>query len=75
MIPLYDVKPHNCFIVESIDLDKDTTRHLHDLGLEEGTSLFVVNNYKGDVIIEIEGVRLCINKEISKKISGDIKWL
>lgn len=43
-------------------------RHLENLGFVEGSSITVISDVSGDVIVEVKGSRLALNKSMSHRI-------
>ena len=54
--------------VVKVNADDKTKKHLESLGLVINSELKVISSNGGNVIIEVKGVRLALNREIAMKI-------
>ena len=54
--------------VVKVNADDKTKKHLESLGLVINSELKVTSSNGGNVIIEVKGVRLALNREIAMKI-------
>ena len=48
--------------------DEKTKKHLQSLGVVLNGKISVISNSNGNVIIEVKGVRLALNRDIASKI-------
>ena len=56
-------------VVERIGGDKDTIRHLKELGITVGDTVKVTNSVNGDLVIEVKGgTKIALNKDQGMKI-------
>ena len=56
-------------IVERIGGDKETIRHLKELGITVGDTVKVTNSVNGDLVIEVKGgTKIALNKDQCMKI-------
>ncbi len=57
------------YTVNSLNLDKATTRRLEALGLTRGTDIKLLNrNREGSVILMVRGSRLALGRKIAETI-------
>lgn len=49
-------------------LDDSLRKHLEDLGMIQGSKITVIKEKDGDVIIQVKGSRIAINKGLASKI-------
>lgn len=47
---------------------EEIRRHLENLGFVPGAEVTVISAYGGDVIVNVKGSRVAINKEMANKI-------
>ena len=63
------IAPINTLLtVVRIALDEKNKKHLQNLGLIEQTKIKVISSSGGNVIIEVKGVRLALNRDTATKI-------
>ena len=55
-------------IVQRVGGSKEVVKHLNDLGLIQGTSVTIVNEFAGNLILRIKDANVALNKEATKKI-------
>ena len=48
--------------------DEKLKQHLNNLGIIVGSNITLIQEKKGDVILNVKGVRVALNKKIKKKI-------
>lgn len=61
--------PHNVELtVMRVGTDTKTKKHLQSLGVMPNGKLKIIASAYGNVIIEVKGVRLAMNKEVATKI-------
>lgn len=66
---LNDAKIGSVYTVNSLDLDRATTRRLEALGLTKGTDVKILNrNRGGSIILMVRGSRLALGKKIAETI-------
>jgi ferrous iron transport protein A len=46
----------------------ETAQHLRNLGFVEGSNLRVVSEQSGNIIVEVKGVQVALNKQAASKI-------
>jgi ferrous iron transport protein A len=62
---LYDGKVDGRYIVEEVNVKENITRRLEALGINEGTTIEVLNRKKkGAMVIKVRGTRLALGKSI-----------
>ena len=66
---LYDTQKDREYMVEGLYVEEAVTRRLQALGLNDGTTVNVLNRKKhGALIIQVRGTRLALGKHISSNI-------
>lgn len=66
---LYDGKVDGRYIVEEVNVKENITRRLEALGINEGTTIEVLNRKKkGAMVIKVRGTRLALGKSIVDEI-------
>lgn len=69
---LFDAKKGISYIVKGLFVEEAVTRRLQALGLNDGTTITVLNRKKkGALIIKVRGTRLAIGKHIASSIEVD----
>lgn len=48
--------------------DEKTRRHLESLGIFTNSTLTIISQNNGNVIVVVKGVRLALNKDVATKI-------
>lgn len=48
--------------------DEKTRRHLESLGIFTNSTLTIISQNSGNVIVVVKGVRLALNKDVATKI-------
>jgi len=66
---LFEAKKGKFYIVKGLFVEEAITRRLQALGLNDGTTITVLNRKeKGALIIKVRGTRLAIGKHIASCI-------
>lgn len=66
---LNNAKIGGVYTINSLELDKATTRRLEALGLTKGTDIRILNrNREGSVILMVRGSRLALGSKITETI-------
>ncbi len=66
---LYEAEKGRSYCIEGLFVEPGITRRLQALGLNEGTTVKVLNRKKrGALIIQVRGTRLALGKHISSSI-------
>ena len=61
--------PHNVELtIMRVGTDQKTKKHLQSLGVMPKGTIKIIASAYGNVIIEVKGVRLAMNKEVATKI-------
>ena len=61
--------PHNVELtIMRVGTDQKTKKHLQSLGVMPKSIIKIIASAYGNVIIEVKGVRLAMNKEVATKI-------
>lgn len=70
---LFDAKKGISYIVKGLFVEEAVTRRLQALGLNDGTTITVLNRKKkGALIIKVRGTRLALGKHIASGIEVDV---
>ena len=68
MMPVTMAAAGETVLVKRI-MGKDETRHhLHDLGLMEGDQVTVVQNNKGNLILQVKNGRIALDEQLAMRI-------
>lgn len=67
-MPITLCKVGDTVIVQRIGGSQEVVKHLNDLGLIVGTSVTIVNEFAGNLILRIKDANVAINKDTAKKI-------
>lgn len=66
---LYEAEKGKSYQIEGLHVEPAITRRLQALGLNDGTSVYVLNRKKrGALIIRVRGTRLALGRHISSNI-------
>jgi len=66
---LFDGNIDSNYIVEEVNVIENISRRLEALGINEGTSIKILNKKKqGAMIIKVRGTRLALGKSIVNRI-------
>lgn len=66
---LYDAEKGASYLIKGLYVEPAITRRLQALGLNDGTTVNVLNRKKrGALIIQVRGTRLALGKHISSNI-------
>ena len=68
LIPLSMVNPGQEVLVKSIRGKDDAKRFLENLGFVENTTISIVNELGGNVIVNVKGTRVAISKAMASRI-------
>ena len=61
--------PHNVDLtIMRVGTDQKTKKHLQSVGVMPNSVIKIIASAYGNVIIEVKGVRLAMNKEVATKI-------
>lgn len=71
---LYEAQKGASYLIEGLYVEPAITRRLQALGLNDGTTVNVLNRKKhGALIIQVRGTRLALGKHISSNIEISAK--
>lgn len=63
------IAPHNTELeVKRIGADEKIKKHLHELGICEGSKITLLSSAGGNVIVVVKEGRLCLDKNLAGKI-------
>ena len=66
---LFEAQKGSEYIIDGLFVEEAVTRRLQALGLNDGTSVKVLNRKKkGALIIQVRGTRLALGKHLSSNI-------
>ncbi len=68
MMPITMANPGERVLVKRITGKDETRRHLNELGLVEGDSVTVVQNNKGNLILQIKDGRVALDEKLAMRI-------
>ena len=68
MMPITMANPGERVLVKRITGKDETRRHLNELGLVEGDSVTVVQNNKGNLILQIKDGRVAMDEKLAMRI-------
>lgn len=67
-MPISLLKPGDVRVVTAIRGNDSTVKHLYDLGIIEGVEIRVISQLDGNLIIDVKGSRLAIEKSLTSRI-------
>ncbi|WP_321971202.1 FeoA family protein [Paratractidigestivibacter sp.] len=67
-LPLAMLGEDECAKVVKIKGGAELKKHLTDLGLVEGAEVTVISRVSGDVIVNVKGARLALNRTMSSHV-------
>lgn len=69
IMTLYEARKGESYCIEGLYVEPAITRRLQALGLNDGTTITVLNRKKrGALIIQVRGTRLALGKHLSSNI-------
>lgn len=68
MVPLTFMNIDEISIISRIDSKKETKDFLEKLGFVEGSEVSLVSKNNGNIIVNIRGTRMALDKQIASKI-------
>ena len=68
MMPITMANPGQSVLVKKISGKDETRRHLNELGLVEGDMITVVQNNKGNVILQVKDGRIALDQKLAMRI-------
>ena len=67
-VPLFTVRPGTKGRIGRIGGKEELRRHLYDLGFTVGENITVMQGCAGDMIVDIRGSRIAIDRSVTSKI-------
>ena len=67
-LPLAMLGEDECAKVVKIKGSSELRKHLSDLGLVEGAEVKVISRVSGDVIVNVKGARLALNRTMASHV-------
>jgi len=68
MMPLTMAQPGECSLIKKVGGRPETRRFLENLGFVAGGEVSVISKTGGNVIVEVKGSRVAVNREMAAKI-------
>ena len=67
-MPLTMAQPGTCSLIKRVGGKPETRQFLENLGFVAGGTVSVVSRTGGNVIVEVKGARVAVNREMAAKI-------
>lgn len=67
-MPLTMVRPGTCNLIKKVGGKPETRRFLENLGFVAGERIAVISRTGGNVIVEVKGTRVAVNRDMAAKI-------
>lgn len=67
-MPLTMAQPGTCNLIKKVGGKPETRQFLENLGFVAGGRVSVVSRTGGNVIVEVKGARVAVNREMAAKI-------
>lgn len=67
-MPLTMIKPGETRLIKGITGKDETKRHLENLGFVVGESVTAISELAGNLILNVKGTRIAINKSMAIRI-------
>lgn len=68
MRPITMAAPGEVALIQRIIGKDETKHHLNELGLIEGDSVTVIQNNNGNLILQVKGGRIALDKKMAMRI-------
>ncbi len=68
MISITFSSPGDRVLVKRITGKDDTRHHLNELGLTEGEYITILQNNAGNVILQVKGSRIALDRDLAMRI-------
>ena len=68
MMPITMAGPGESVLVKRISGKDETRRHLNELGLVEGDTITVIQNNKGNIILQVKDGRIALDEKLAMRI-------
>lgn len=66
--PITIAAPGEVALVKRITGKDETKRHLNELGLLEGDTITIIQNNHGNMILQVKGSRIALDKKMAMRI-------
>lgn len=67
-MPLTMVRPGTCNLIKKVGGKPETRQFLENLGFVAGGRIAVISRTGGNVIVEVKGTRVAVNRDMAAKI-------
>ncbi len=67
-MPLTMVQPGTCNLIKKVGGKPETRQFLENLGFVAGGRIAVISRTGGNVIVEVKGTRVAVNRDMAAKI-------
>lgn len=68
MMPLIFANSGNSLIIKKVGGNRDTKKHLENLGFVVGGEISVISENDGDLIVSVKESRVAVSREMAEKI-------
>lgn len=68
MMPLLMAKRGEHHVISAVHGKSEIVRHLESMGFVEGASVSVVNEFDGNLIVNVKDARVALSKQLAAKI-------
>ena len=68
MMPITMAAPGEDILVKRVSGKDEVRRHLNELGLVEGDHITVIQNNKGNVILQVKDGRIALDEKLAMRI-------
>lgn len=68
MMPITMTAPGESILVKRITGKDEIRHHLHELGVMEGDTITVVQNNKGNLILQVKDGRIALDQSLAARI-------
>lgn len=67
-MPLTMAQPGTCNLIKKVGGKPETRKFLENLGFVTGGTVSVISRTGGNVIVEVKGARVAVNRDMAAKI-------
>ncbi|MBQ1594938.1 MAG: ferrous iron transport protein A [Ruminococcus sp.] len=68
MVPLIFANSGDSLIIKKVGGNRDTKKHLENLGFVVGGEISVISENDGDLIVSVKESRVAVSREMAEKI-------
>ena len=68
MVPLVYANSGDSLIIKKVGGNRDTKKHLENLGFVVGGEISVISENDGDLIVSVKESRVAVSREMAEKI-------